>query len=158
MLIELVGTAMFGLTETWWRHQMETFPRYWPFVRGIHRSLVDSLHKGQWHGTLSFTLICSSTNGWANSGDSGDFRRHPGHYDITVMRNQEIAVRAHEQHFLADYSWGSWLCYDLIAHMLRMVTTFSFLPGLDTIPVRQNYVLFKITSIFISHRRRIEFI
>ena len=21
----------------WWRHQMETFPRYWPFVRGIHR-------------------------------------------------------------------------------------------------------------------------
>ena len=22
----------------WWRHQMKTFPRYWPFVRGIHRS------------------------------------------------------------------------------------------------------------------------
>ena len=21
----------------WWRHQLETFPRYWPFVRGIHR-------------------------------------------------------------------------------------------------------------------------
>ena len=24
--------------NAWWRHQMETFPRYWPFVRGIHRS------------------------------------------------------------------------------------------------------------------------
>ena len=27
-----------------WKH----IPRYWPFVRGIHRSLVNSLHKGQW--------------------------------------------------------------------------------------------------------------
>ena len=23
---------------SWWRHQMETFPRYWPLVRDIHRS------------------------------------------------------------------------------------------------------------------------
>ena len=30
------------------RNQMETFPVYWPFVRGIHRSHVDSPHKGQW--------------------------------------------------------------------------------------------------------------
>ena len=34
--------------SSWWRHQMETFPRYWPFVRGIHRSPVNSPHKGQW--------------------------------------------------------------------------------------------------------------
>ena len=26
-----------------WKH----FPRYWPFVRGIHRSPVNSPHKGQ---------------------------------------------------------------------------------------------------------------
>ena len=26
-----------------WKH----FLRYWPFVRGIHRSLVNSPHKGQ---------------------------------------------------------------------------------------------------------------
>ena len=26
--------------RSWWRHQMETFPRCWPFVRGIHRSPV----------------------------------------------------------------------------------------------------------------------
>ena len=24
------------------------FPRYWPFVRGIHRSPVNSPHKDQW--------------------------------------------------------------------------------------------------------------
>ena len=43
---------------TWWRHQMETFTRYWPFVRVIHRSPVDSTHKGQWHGALMF-FICA---------------------------------------------------------------------------------------------------
>ena len=30
---------------TWWRHQMETFPRYWPFLRGIRRSPVNSRTK-----------------------------------------------------------------------------------------------------------------
>ena len=32
---------------TWWCHDMETFQCYWPFVRGIHWSPVDSLTKGQ---------------------------------------------------------------------------------------------------------------
>ena len=38
-----------------WRH----FPRYWPFVRWIHRSPVNSPHKGQWRGALMFSLICA---------------------------------------------------------------------------------------------------
>ena len=38
-----------------WKH----FPRYWPFVRGIHRSPVNSPHKGQWRGSLMFSLICA---------------------------------------------------------------------------------------------------
>ena len=33
-----------------WNH----FSRYWPFVWGIHRSPVNSPHKGQWRGTLMF--------------------------------------------------------------------------------------------------------
>ena len=33
-----------------WKH----FPRYWPFVRGIHRSPVNSPHKCQWRGALNF--------------------------------------------------------------------------------------------------------
>ena len=37
---------------SWWHHQMETFPRNWPFVRGIHWSQVNSPHKGQWPGAL----------------------------------------------------------------------------------------------------------
>ena len=38
-----------------WKH----FPRYWPFVRGIHRSPADSPNKGQWRGALMFSLICA---------------------------------------------------------------------------------------------------
>ena len=64
-----------------WKH----LPRYWPFVRGIHRSPVNSPHKGQWRGALMFSLICAWTNGWLNNPDAGDLRRHRTHYDVTVM-------------------------------------------------------------------------
>ena len=65
-----------------WKH----FPRYWPFVRGIHRSPVNSPHKGQWRGALMFTLICARINGWVNTREAGDFRRYRAHYDVIVMR------------------------------------------------------------------------
>ena len=45
-------------------------PRYCPFVRGIHRSPVGPLHRGQWHGALLFSLMCAWTNGWANNRDA----------------------------------------------------------------------------------------
>ena len=61
------------------------FPRYWPFVRGIHRSPVNSPHKGQWRGALMFSLISAWINGWVNNGEAGDLRRHPAHYDVIVM-------------------------------------------------------------------------
>ena len=42
--------------------RMEIFPRYRPFVRGIHLLPVKSPHKGQWRGALMFPLICAWTN------------------------------------------------------------------------------------------------
>ena len=70
----------------WWRHQMETsFPRNWPFVLGIHRSPVNSPHKGQWRGALMFSLICVSRNDWVNNREAGDLRRYRAHYDVIVM-------------------------------------------------------------------------
>ena len=36
------------------------FP-FWPFVLGIHRSPVNSPHKGQWRGALTFSLIYAWT-------------------------------------------------------------------------------------------------
>ena len=52
-----------------WKH----FPRNWPFVRGIHQSLVNSPHKGQWRGALMFTLICVWINGLVNICEAGEF-------------------------------------------------------------------------------------
>ena len=64
-----------------WKH----FPRNWPFVRGIHRSPVNSPHKGQWRGALMFTLICARIDGWVNTREAGDLRRYRPHYDVIVM-------------------------------------------------------------------------
>ena len=64
-----------------WKH----FPRYWPFVRGIHRSPVNSPHKGQWRVALIFSLIWAWTNSWANNRDASDLRRHRAHYNVPVM-------------------------------------------------------------------------
>ena len=56
-----------------WKH----FLRYWPFVRGIHRSPVNSAHKGQWRGALMFPLICVWINGWVTNREAGDLRFAP---------------------------------------------------------------------------------
>ena len=64
-----------------WKH----FPRYWLFVRGIHRSPVNSPHKGQWRGALMFSLICTRINGWVNNREAGDLARHYAYYDVIVM-------------------------------------------------------------------------
>ena len=64
-----------------WKH----FPRYWPFVRGIHRSTVNSPHKGQWRGALMFSLMCARINSWVNNREAGDLRRYRRHYDVIVM-------------------------------------------------------------------------
>ena len=64
-----------------WKH----FPRYWPFVRGIHRSPVNSPHKGQWRGALMFSLICVWINDRVNGHEAGGLRRYYPHYDVTVM-------------------------------------------------------------------------
>ena len=88
-----------------WKH----FPRYWRFVRGIHRSPVNSPHKapvtrkmfpfdevimiilkqsphkGQWRGALIFSLICVCINAWINNREAGYLRQHRAHYDVIVM-------------------------------------------------------------------------
>ena len=64
----------------WWH-----FPPYWPFVRGIHWSPINSPHKGQWRGALVFSLICTWINRWLTVCEAGELRRHRAHYDATVM-------------------------------------------------------------------------
>ena len=71
-----------------WQH----FLRYRPFVWGIHRSPVNSPHKGQWRGVLMFSLIFARINGWVNTGEAGDLRRNRCHYDVIVMVSPNVLV------------------------------------------------------------------
>ena len=72
-----------------WKH----FPRYWRFVRGIHRWPVNSPHKGQWCWALMFFVMCVWINSWVNNHEAGDFRCHHAHYDVTVMRKSMLLVK-----------------------------------------------------------------
>ena len=61
--------------------KLKHFPRYWLFVRKIHRSP----HKAQRWGALMFSLVCPWINGWVNDGEAGDLRCHRAHYDVIVI-------------------------------------------------------------------------
>ena len=78
------------IAQSWCRmtSSMENFPCYWPFVRGIHWSPVNSPHKGQWRTALIISLICAWPNSWVNDHNAGDLRRHRAHHDVTVMEIQ----------------------------------------------------------------------
>ena len=62
-----------------WKH----FLRYWPFVRGIHRSPVNSQHKGQWRRAWMFFFylrlikrLSKQSWGWCSETPSRSLWRH----------------------------------------------------------------------------------
>ena len=87
-----------------WKH----FPRYWPFVWGIHRSPVNSPHKGQWHGALMFSLICAWINSWVNNREAGDLGRHRAHYVVIVMKPWVILFLAGSCSHVPNSLWMVW--------------------------------------------------
>ena len=90
-----------------WKH----FSRYWPFVRGIHRSPLISPHKGQWRGAFMFPLICARINGWVNNREAGDLRRHRAHYEVIVMICYWDSKLTISHHWFTELQeWWRWLC------------------------------------------------
>ena len=85
LLFQIESSNLLMMTSTNWNISAN-----WSFVRGIHRSPVNSPHKGQWRGALMFSLIYAGTNGWVNNPAAGDLRRHSAHYDITVMLHLKL--------------------------------------------------------------------
>ena len=74
--------------KSWWRHQMETFSVLLALCVGIHRSPVNSPHKGQWRGALMFSLICNrclnkQPCGWWFATPSGSLWRHCNVWNAT---------------------------------------------------------------------------
>ena len=77
--------------------------RYWPFVRGIHRSPMNSPLKGQWRGALMFSLICALNKrlskqwwGWWFETSSRSLWRHCNvlHTSVTQAAMQRAAVKS----------------------------------------------------------------
>ena len=115
------------------------FPRNWPFVRGIHRSPVNSPHKGHWRGALMFSFICVWINDWVNNCEAGDLRRYRAHYDVIVMHHGDTQTLVfHEGGFqmplncmsvgLVSYSWNENAIlkfYSLTALEIVILTTSS---------------------------------
>ena len=49
------------IAHTWWRHQMETISVLLTLCEGIHRSPMDSPHKGQWREAFVFFAALEQT-------------------------------------------------------------------------------------------------
>ena len=77
--------ANLPVAGSWWRHQMETFSALLAICAPNSPGPVNSPHKGQWRGALTFSLICVWINGWVNNHEAGDLRRYRVHYDVTIM-------------------------------------------------------------------------
>ena len=73
-----------------WKH----LRRYWHFVLGTSPVTCEFPSQKASDAELwFFSLICTWTNGWVNSRDAGDLRRHRAHYDVTVMRYCDLLCR-----------------------------------------------------------------
>ena len=99
-----------------WKH----FPRYWPFVRGIHRSPVNSPHKGQWRWALMFSLICVWINGWINNREAGDLRSYRAHYAVTLLGLGQHSVRPRHLTW-----WHQAITWTIYGHRHRSLEAFT---------------------------------
>ena len=83
---------------------METFQRYLPFVRGIHRSPVNSPHKGQWRDVfIDLSLNKRSSNksrGWWFETPSRSLWRH-----CNVNLNFEKSLLTHTILYSFQSQW-----------------------------------------------------
>ena len=107
-----------------WKH----FPHYWPFVRGIHQSQLNSPHKGQWCGALMFSSICAWRNGWVDNCEAGDLRHNRTQYDVIVMYQQgNVTCHGTWKQCSSSQSWGwvNWPGFNMVMPTGLLTTTWS---------------------------------
>ena len=81
-----------------WKH----FPRYWPFVRGIHRSFTGP----RWiprTKTSDAEFWCFL---WFNNGYAGDLRRNLADYDVIVMWYSRTKMKNTEAHHVTTKKYA----------------------------------------------------
>ena len=74
-----LGDALLNGRLLWWRHDIESFPHYWSFVRGTIRSTNDFPHKGRVMQSFTISFVDSLNNSLKNSRATGDLRHHGAH-------------------------------------------------------------------------------
>ena len=107
----LLSASTFSLSlvsffpSAWWRViKWKHFPRYGPFVRGSHRSPVNSPHKGQWRGALMFSLrlnkrrLSKQSWGWWFETLSRPLWRHCNGSTDIPNRPKDIVSRLCQSH------------------------------------------------------------
>ena len=80
---------------------------------GVHRSPVNSPHKGKWRGALMSYWSVSWINVWVNNHEAGDLRHHRAHYDVIVMRASILT----QTHVAAMASLGHDKLSDSFVHL-----------------------------------------
>ena len=113
-----------AIRVTWWRHQMETFSALLAIWEGNSQVPVNSPHKGQWRGTLMFSLICARINCWVSNGEAGDLRHHGAHYYVIVM-NLSICIPSTAGH--TQYDCGQFGCMNHMDISCEVFDYFSIL-------------------------------
>ena len=131
---------------------METFPRYWPFVRGIHLAFVPP-HKGQWRGAL-FSFIYA----WANNRDAIDWRCRRAHHHVTVMigpNNKCVAAPLKKQ---SSGPGPGLQIYSMFKILVTQTKTEDFPETWHLIswphslqPIRSNVRKFLLTKLYFEH-------
>ena len=111
-----------------WKH----LPRNWPFVRGIHRSPVNSPHKGQWRGALMFSLICVWINDWVNNREAAWWFETPSrplwrHCNDIYCLSRCSDSYLHINGLVQDCSNSSVLAMELLQSCTKHSRQFSFI-------------------------------
>ena len=147
-MAELNFPSMYGMFayalagRVGWLHddviKWKQFPRYRPFVWGIHRSPVNCPTKGQWRGALMFSLACAWINVWVNNREAGNLRRHGTHCDVTVIYVQYVPWNTHTVVLWFVLSWSNHQFLvnsrDVSTHIHQgplLLAWFNFNPSMD---------------------------
>ena len=117
-----------------WKH----FPHYWPFVRGIHRSQVNSPHKSQWRRALMvfFYLRLSKrlsiqSWGWWFETLSHSLWRHCNGYRQNYVFNKQLSYDYFASFIIITFQRRRFQNY--------RPTSSQTMPDDDLLPTSPNY-------------------
>ena len=143
-----VDSLTTGKKYAWWRHQMETFSALLALCAENSSVPVNSPHKGQWRGTLMFSLICAWINNWVNNRKARYLRRNRTHYDVTVMWTSSWSSLAISNYLLLLSMYITDNIHTLIQYPIRYVYNFVVVLWLqDHMMTSSNGNIFRITGL-----------